>query len=206
MLNSNWNIVHLFSAPPLPPGPLKSLHISVLMGYDDRSQEPQTHQTGGTFGGKSYEGHIFTAVTDNYLSRGFKNCLINVTAQSHPCCLMGRYENSVGIAVTSRKVFSSEIGTEDPSRRTGPGEHPARTLDSLGLNLVQGLSHQPCTCLDHATAVSLPTWNFFLCSALQVLPSLKVQISLLPSRKTSLASPAHSPLSVSPCLSNSYGI
>lgn len=69
------------------------------------------------------KGTFFTAATDNYLQRGFKNCLINVTNQSHPDCLMGRYENSVDRADTSRRVFPYEIGTKTISRRKGPSEH-----------------------------------------------------------------------------------
>jgi hypothetical protein len=71
------------------------------------------------------KGIFFTAVTDNYLQRGFKNCLINVTSQSHPDYLMERYENSVDRADTSRGVFLSQIGRKDISQRKVPHEHTA---------------------------------------------------------------------------------
>lgn len=76
-------------------------------------------EVGELWGESRMKGTIFTAVTDNYLQRGFKNCLINVTSQSHPDYLMGRYENSVDRADTSRRVFSSEIGRKDISGRNG---------------------------------------------------------------------------------------
>lgn len=71
------------------------------------------------------KGTFFTALTDNYLQRGFRNCLINVTSQSHPDYLMGRYENSVDRADTSRRVFPSETGRKDISGRNGLYERMA---------------------------------------------------------------------------------
>lgn len=105
----------------------------------------QTYQIEELFWGKSHEGHNFTAITDNYPQRGFTNCLINVTSQSHPYCLMGRYENSVDRAVTFWKEFSLEkalkthIGKED---HMSPQINELCESDQDSLNLSASL-HRP---------------------------------------------------------------
>lgn len=76
-------------------------------------------EVGELWGESRMKGTFLTAVTDNYLQRGFKNCLINVTSQSHPDYLMGRYENSVDRPDTCRRVFSSAIGRKDIFERNG---------------------------------------------------------------------------------------
>jgi hypothetical protein len=71
------------------------------------------------------KGTVLTAVTDNYLQRGFKNCLINVTSQSHPDYLMGRYENSVDRPDTCRRVFSSGIARKYIAERNDLSKYAA---------------------------------------------------------------------------------
>lgn len=103
---------------------------------------------------------------------------------------MGRYENSIDRAVTSMKVFSSEIGTADTFRRRGPCEHTHWTHESNPdtVDLSSAL-HMPGSC----TVATLPAWNLCPCVR-KSYSSLKVQSNLPSSRKAPLASPAHSHL------------